>query len=115
MLLTFVVLFPDTINTQVHETMKTTPYELVFGQPPRTVIVPDATTGGIVDERMIHLEGSSSDNDQDSFDDVKEGSNPARQGEESSNSSIHVVEDYEDVSKIAPLMIVCIIGVLSCP
>ena len=95
MLIISVILFPDTINTQVHETMKTTPFELVFGQPPRSVIAPDATTCGIVDERMIHQEGS--DDDQNRFDDVKHESNTARVDQKDVDSSIHEVSD-EDVS-----------------
>ena len=30
--------------------MKTIPYDVVFGQPPRSLIVPDVTIKGIVDE-----------------------------------------------------------------
>ena len=30
----------DTMNTQVHDTTKQTPYELVFGQPPGAIFVP---------------------------------------------------------------------------
>ena len=41
--------------------MKTTPYELVFGQPPRSVIAPDSTVGGIIDETVIQLDDGSSD------------------------------------------------------
>lgn len=60
-MLFFVPISSDTINTQVHETMKTTPYELVFGQPPRSVIVPDSTVGGIMDETAIQLDDGYSD------------------------------------------------------
>ena len=31
----------DTMNTHVHDTTKQTPYELVFGQSPRAIFVPD--------------------------------------------------------------------------
>ena len=33
-------IFPYAMNTQVHDTTKQTPYELVFGQPPRAIAVP---------------------------------------------------------------------------
>ena len=45
--------FLDTINTQGHETPKTTSYELVFGQLPRSVIAPNSTIGGDVDETAV--------------------------------------------------------------
>lgn len=39
-----VVLFTiDQLNTSVQATMKTTPFELAFGQPPRSNIFPGAT------------------------------------------------------------------------
>ena len=41
----------DQLNTSVHATMKTTPFELAFGQPPRTNIFPGAV--GIVMEEDI--------------------------------------------------------------
>ena len=44
---------PDTLNTQVHETTKHTPYELVFGQPPRSLLVPVATFKGKIDEEEL--------------------------------------------------------------
>ena len=33
--------FIDMVNSQVHESTKHTPHELVFGQPPRSVVLPD--------------------------------------------------------------------------
>lgn len=106
MLFTFVMTLADTINTQVHETMRTTPYELVFGQPPRTVIAPDATIGGVMDEAVIKQEESSSDDDQDRFDDHMPGSNLAGEEEGGSNGrNCEVVEDEENVSEIALVMV----------
>ena len=90
----FFVFFKDTINTQVHETMKTTPYELVFGQPPRTVIAPDTTVGGIVDEVTLQHEDSSGD-------EVEPGSKRARQEDGCSNGRIHEFDHDDDVSGIA--------------
>ena len=43
----------DTINTQVHEATKHTPYELVFGQPPRSLVVPDVGFHGQLDEEVL--------------------------------------------------------------
>ena len=68
--------------------MKTTPFELVFGQPSRSIIAPDATTGGIVDE--------GSDDDQGRFHDIEHESNTARVDQKDVDSSIHEVSD-EDV------------------
>ena len=62
----------DTINTQVHETTKTTPYELVFGQPPRSVIAPDSTIGGVVSETAVQLDDGFS-HDAHRLDDEKLG------------------------------------------
>ena len=51
-----------------------------------------------MEETVIKQEESSSEDDQDRFDDVKQGSSPARQEEGCSNGSIPDVEDDEDVS-----------------
>ena len=45
--------FVDRINTQVHKSTKHTPYELVFRQPPRSLLVPDATLRGQLDEEAL--------------------------------------------------------------
>ncbi len=42
----------DQLNTTVHGTMKTTPYELVFGQPPRHNIFPGASAVGVNEEKV---------------------------------------------------------------
>jgi len=46
-------MYTDTLNTQVHETTKHTPYELVFGQPPRSLVIPDPTLCGKIDEEEL--------------------------------------------------------------
>ena len=51
-------LFIDTLNTQVHEATKHTPNELVFGHPPRLLLVPDAGFHGQLEEV---LQSTSSD------------------------------------------------------
>ena len=43
----------DTLNTQVHEATKSTPYELVFGQPPRSLLVPDVGFCGQLNEETL--------------------------------------------------------------
>ena len=47
---------PPAINTQVHEATKHTPYELVFGQPPRSLVVPDVHFRGQLDEEVLYLQ-----------------------------------------------------------
>ena len=44
----------DQLNTSVQATMKTTPYELAFGQPPRNTIFP-GTTGVLQEEDIQNL------------------------------------------------------------
>ena len=41
------------MNTQVNDTNKQTPYELVFGQPPRAIFVPDVNFRGQLDEDVL--------------------------------------------------------------
>ena len=41
------------MNTQVHDTTKQTPYELVIGQPPRAIVVPDVNFRGQLDEDVL--------------------------------------------------------------
>ena len=38
---------------QVHETTKAMPYELVFGQPPRSIIIPGPRLKGTIDEEQL--------------------------------------------------------------
>eukprot|EP00731_Ephydatia_muelleri_P008442 Em0004g780a len=49
--------YVDTINAQVHRPTKHTPFELVFGQPPRSVVVPDARLKGLINEEDLELTG----------------------------------------------------------
>ena len=46
--------FTDQLNTSVHATMKVTPFELVFGQPPRATFFP-GVTGSVMEEDMQDL------------------------------------------------------------
>ena len=50
-LIVFVV---DQLNTSVHATTKVTPYELVFGQPPRSNLFPGAM-GVVMEEDVADL------------------------------------------------------------
>ena len=45
----------DQLNTTVHGTMKTTPYELVFGQPPRHNLFPGVNCTKILEENVEDL------------------------------------------------------------
>ena len=47
--------YVDTSNSQVHSSTKHTPFELVFGQPPRSVMVPDARIKGLINEEDLEL------------------------------------------------------------
>ena len=49
--------YVDTINAQVHSSTKHTPFELMFGQPPRSVVVPDARLKGLINEEDLELTG----------------------------------------------------------
>ena len=40
----------------MHDATKHTPYELVFGQPPQSLIVPDANFQGVLDEQAIEVD-----------------------------------------------------------
>ena len=47
------------MNTQTHEATKHTPYELVFGQPPRSILVLDAGFRGQLDEEVDTYDSDS--------------------------------------------------------
>ena len=54
------------MNTQTHEATKHTPYELVFGQPPRSILVPDAGFRGQLAEKVLHSTEEVDTYDEDS-------------------------------------------------
>ena len=54
------------MNTQTHEATKHTPYELVFGQPPHSILVPDAGFRGQLDEEVLHSTEEVDTYDRDS-------------------------------------------------
>ena len=57
------------MNIQVHETTGTSPYELVFGQKPRSVVFPSGKKGIIFEEDL--------ENDGVIFDDPDSNFNPS--------------------------------------
>ena len=57
----------NTFNTQVHKTVKHTPYKLVFGQSPSSLLVPDATLKGMMNEEDIE---DPNRRDEDMDDDI---------------------------------------------
>ena len=75
------LLFLDTMNTQVRETTKAMPYELVFGQPPRSIIIPepqlkdeeqlDEKDGDIIDDEVVKEE-KECNSDESSTEDIKQ-------------------------------------------
>ena len=42
---------------QVHEKTKAMPYELVFGQPPRSIIIPEPRLKSTIDEEQLDEKG----------------------------------------------------------
>ena len=53
----YVVIFfipTDQLNNSVQRTMKATPYELVFGQPPRTTVFP-GVSGLVMEEEVVDI------------------------------------------------------------
>ena len=52
------------MNTQVPESIKKMPYEVVFGQPPRSTIVPDVHFKGTFDENDLSIDCNSSNDSQ---------------------------------------------------
>ena len=78
-------LFLDTLNTQVHEVTKHTPYELAFGQPTRSLVILDPSFRGKLDEEDLvgHEENSpeqNKDNGHDESPERQEGSGDDNDG-----------------------------------
>ena len=55
----------DQLNTTVHGTVKVTPYELVFGQPPRQNIFPGVKSERIMEEDVEDLFEEVKDSERD--------------------------------------------------
>ena len=77
----------DTINTQVHEATKHTPYELVFGQPPKSLLVPDATFKGKINEE--ELAEPSQEEENESIAEELEDHDRAEQGDRNREQGDH--------------------------
>ena len=50
--LLYISIIADKLNTCMHATTKTTPYQLVFGQPPHSSPFPGTTKGIVVEEAV---------------------------------------------------------------
>ena len=59
----YALFYLDTLNTQVHEATKHTPYELVFGQPPRSLLVPNVTFKGKINEEELEEPNQEEEDD----------------------------------------------------
>ena len=53
-----IIIIADTSNTCLHATTKTTPYQLVFGQPPHSSPFPGTTTGFVMEEAVSDILGA---------------------------------------------------------
>ena len=53
-----IIIIADKLNTCVHATTKTTPYQLVFGQPPHSSRFPGTTKGIVMEEAVSDILGA---------------------------------------------------------
>ena len=86
--------------------MKTTSYEPVFGQPRHSVIAPDCTVGGIMDETAIQL-------DQGSSDDVHHGNDNDNQEDKPSRSDSDNIDHVPKRQISIPLQYVIILSYIA--
>ena len=92
----------DTMNTQVHDTTKQTPYELVFGQPPRAIVVPDVNFQGQLDEDVLKpcdkeiSEEVTKDKEKDDKGKEEEGEEKQEQDDETEKDDEEKGEDEEE-------------------
>lgn len=49
------IILSDNLNTQICRTLKTSPYEVVYGQPPRSTPFPVPSSGTIMEEDVPDL------------------------------------------------------------
>ena len=64
------------MNTEVHETTKATPYELVFGQRPRTSLFPSEHGPNIVTEEQLEEDGLDTSTPPPSSDGMNDAESP---------------------------------------
>ena len=53
-----IIIIADKLNTCMHATTKTTPYQLVFGQPPHSSPFPGTTKGIVMEEAVSDILGA---------------------------------------------------------
>ncbi|KAL5486382.1 hypothetical protein EMCRGX_G018851 [Ephydatia muelleri] len=95
-----------TMNTQVHDTTKQTPYELVFGQPPRAIFVPDVNFRGQLDEDVLKrpsedVKKDKEENDvgKEEVDEEKEEEDEEKEEEDEENEEEDEEKDEQDEEK----------------
>ena len=92
----------DTMNTQVHDTTKQTPYELVFGQPPRAIFVPDVNFRGQLDEDVLKpcdrdkSEEGKKDKEQDYEGNEAEDEETEKDEEEKEKEDVENEEEHDE-------------------
>ncbi|KAL5515506.1 hypothetical protein EMCRGX_G000680 [Ephydatia muelleri] len=83
------------ISAKVHDTTKQTPYELVFGQPPRAIFVPDVNFRGQLDEDVLKRPSEDVKKDKEEDDVGKEEVDEEKEEEDEENEE----EDEERKKK----------------
>ena len=53
-----IIIIADKLNTCMHAATKTTPYQLVFGQPPHSSPFPGTTKGIVMEEAVSDILGA---------------------------------------------------------
>ena len=90
----------DTMNTQVHDTTKQTPY--VFGQPPRAIFVPVVNIRGQLDEDVLKpcdqeiLEEGTKDKEQDDEGKEEEDEETEKDEEEKEKEDVEKEQEYDE-------------------
>ena len=92
----------DTMNTQVHDTTKRTPYKLVFGQPLRAIFVPDVNFRGQLDEDVMkpcdreNSEEGTKDKEQDYEGNEEEDEETEKDEEEKEKEDVENEEEHDE-------------------
>eukprot|EP00731_Ephydatia_muelleri_P025393 Em0017g476a len=94
------------VEKYVHDTTKQIPYELVFGQPPRAIFVPDVNFRGQLDEDVLKRpsEDVKKDKEEDDVgkeevDEEKEEEDEEKEEEDEENEEEDEEKDEEDEEK----------------
>eukprot|EP00731_Ephydatia_muelleri_P018625 Em0011g665a len=88
-----------TMNTQVHDTTKQTPYELVFGQPPRAIFVPDVNFRGQLDEDVLKRPSEDVKKDKEEDDVGKEEVDEEKEEEDEEKEEEDEENEEEDARR----------------